>query len=125
VLQADYQLIWHCDGDLSQMVPRLLDVGLVGFQGFQYEHNMDYELICSLRTRDGEEPLIIGGVSVTTTLPHGSPQDVKDELRWLVDRGPRERLLLAATSTIAPGVPWENLVTLIEGLQYYQEHGRG
>ena len=36
-LDAGVTLIWHCDGNLSQMVPRLLDCGLKGFQGFQYE----------------------------------------------------------------------------------------
>ena len=29
------RMIWHCDGNLMQMVPRLLDAGLSGFQGFQ------------------------------------------------------------------------------------------
>jgi hypothetical protein len=39
-------MIWHCDGNLMQMVPRLLDVGLRGFRGFPYEDGMDYEKIC-------------------------------------------------------------------------------
>lgn len=124
VRNAGIKMIWHCDGNLSAMVPRLLETGLHGFQGFQYEDNMDYEAICKLTTREGEPLVIIAGVSVTRTLPYGTPDDVRREMKWLVANGPKTGLLLGASSSIAPGVPWENLKALIEGFQYYQEHGR-
>ncbi len=124
VLKTDVRLIWHCDGNLMGMVPRLLDVGIKGFQGFQYEDGMDYEKICKMKTKDGENLTIIGGVSVTRTLPSGTPDDVKREMKWLVDNGPETGLFLGGSSTIAPGVPWENIETLVEGLKYYREHGR-
>jgi hypothetical protein len=123
-LQAGIKLIWHCDGNLSAMVPRLLEAGLSGFQGFQYEDGMDYERICRMTTRDGAPLLIQAGVSVTTTLPHGTPDDVRRELRWLVDKGPRTGLFLGASSSVAPGVPPENLDALVEGLNHYRDHGR-
>ncbi len=124
VLKTSVRLIWHCDGNLMQMVPRLLEVGLKGFQGFQYEAGMDYERISRMRTRDGESLTIIAGVSVTRTLPMGKPQDVKRELAWLVENGPKTGLLLGCTSSITPGVPWRNIKTLVQGLKYYREHGR-
>jgi uroporphyrinogen decarboxylase len=125
LLDAGVRLIWHCDGNLMQMVPRLLDAGLGGFQGFQYEHGMDYEAICRMTTRDGEPLFIIGGVSVTRTLPQGTPADVSAELKWLVENGPPVGLMLGGTSSITPGVPKENVQALIDGLNYYREHGRG
>ncbi|NLC58298.1 MAG: hypothetical protein GX774_15805 [Armatimonadetes bacterium] len=124
VLKAGVRLIWHCDGNLMAMVPRLLEAGLKGFQGFQYEDGMDYARICSLKAKDGDDLTIVAGVSVTTTLPHGTPADVKRELAWLVENGPKTGLFLACTSSITPGVPWENLRTLVEGLNYYRTHGR-
>jgi hypothetical protein len=124
MLKTDVRMLWHCDGNLMDMVPRLLDVGLRGFQGFQYEDGMDYEKICRMKARDGENILILAGVSVTTTLPHKAPEDVKKELKWLVDNGPATGLFLGGSSSIAPGVPWENIKTLVDGLKYYREHGR-
>ena len=124
LVEAGITMIWHCDGNLMQMVPRLLECGLKGFQGFQYEHGMDYEQICRMKTGDGEDLLIIGGVSVTTTLPFGTPADVKREMAWLVEHGPKQGLFLAASSSIAPGVPWENLKVLTEGFLHYRTHGR-
>jgi uncharacterized protein (DUF169 family) len=31
-------------------------------------------------------------------------------------------LFLGGSSSIALGVPWENLATLVEGLRYYRTH---
>ncbi len=125
LVKAGITMIWHCDGNLMEMVPRLLDVGIRGFQGFQYEYGMDYERICRMKTRDGEDLLIIGGVSVTKTLPHGTPADVRREMDWLVRAGPKRGLLLGCSSSITPGVPWENLKALSEGFWHYRTHGRG
>ena len=122
LLDAGIRLIWHCDGNLMQMVPRLLEVGLGGFQGFQYEDGMDYEKICRMTDRNGQPLFIIGGVSVTRTLPHGTPADVKREIDWLVAKGPKLGLILGCSSSIAPGVPLENIKTLIAGFRHYREH---
>ncbi len=125
LLKVGVKLIWHCDGNLMAMVARLLDVGLAGFQGFQYEDGMDYEKICAMTTRDGQSLIILAGVSVTRTLPLGTPGDVKRELAWLVENGPATGLFLGGSSSITPGVPWDNMATLLEGLAYYRTHGRG
>ena len=124
VLEAGVRLLWHCDGNLMQMVPRLLDVGIRGFQGFQYECGMDYERICRMKAKDGSDLLIIAGVSVSTTLPYGTPEDVRRELAWLVEHGPATGLFLAASSSVTPGVPWENVKALVEGLNRYRSCGR-
>jgi hypothetical protein len=125
LIEAGITLIWHCDGNLMPMVPRLLEVGIAGFQGFQYEHGMDYERLCRMKTRDGEDLVVIGGVSVTTTLPRGTPEDVRRELAWLVRHAPPRGFFLGCSSSITPGVPWENLQALVEGFHHYRTHGRG
>ena len=124
-LDAGIRLIWHCDGNLMEMVPRLLEVGIGGFQGFQYEDGMDYERMCRMTDRDGGPLFIIAGVSVTRTLPLGTKQDVVNELKWLVENGPTVGLMLGASSSVVPGTNRENVKTLMVGLRYYQEHGRG
>lgn len=124
MLKGGIKLIWHCDGNLMKMVPRLLEAGLVGFQGFQYEDGMDYEKICRMKTREGAPLFIIAGVSVTRTLPFGKPEDVRREMKWLVEQGPKTGLFLGGSSSIAPGVPWENMKTFVEGLNYCRQHGR-
>ena len=123
-LEAGIRLIWHCDGNLSAMLPRLIEAGIGGFQGFQYEDGMDYERICRMTDRRGDPLFILAGVSVTRTLPLGTKDDVIRELRWLVEHGPRTGFMLGASSSIVPGTPRENIRALIEGLNYYLVHGR-
>jgi hypothetical protein len=124
LLEAGVRLIWHCDGNLMAMVPRLLEAGVSGFQGFQYEDGMDYEKICRMKDRWGRDLIIIAGVSVTRTLPRGTPTDVKKEMEFLVQNGPKTGLFLGGSSSIAPGVSWENMRTFVEGLQHYRRYGR-
>jgi len=124
MVKTHVRMLWHCDGNLMEMVPRLIDSGIRGFQGFQYEHGMDYEKICQMKTKEGNSLVIIGGVSVSKTLPFGKPADVRKEMKWLVENGPKTGLLLGCSSSITPGVPWENMEMLIEGLKHYREHGR-
>ena len=124
LVDAGVRLLWHCDGNIMDLVEPLIEAGVGGFQGFQYEDGVDYEKICKMTDRDGGPLMIWAGVSVTRALPMGTPDDVRDQLRWLVRHGPPVGLCLACSSSVAPGVKRENLETLIEGLQYYQEHGR-
>ena len=124
VVKAGVRLLWHCDGNLMAMVPRLIEAGVSGFQGFQYEDGMDYERICRMRARDGSEMLIMAGASVTRTLPMGTADDVRREVKWLVEKGPRTGLFLACSSSVTPGVPWDNIAALVEGLNYYRTRGR-
>lgn len=123
-LETGIRLIWHCDGNLMDMVPGLIASGVSGFQGFQYEDGMDYERICRMTDRHGGPLMIWAGVSVTRALPFGTPDDVKGQLRWLVEHGPSVGLCLGCSSSITPGVPWTNLETLIDGLAWYRKHGR-
>ncbi len=124
LLDAGVRLLWHCDGNLMAMVPRLIECGIGGFQGFQYEDGMDYPRICRMKASDGGPLLIIGGVSVTRTLPFGTPADVAAELKWLVENGPPVGLFLGPSSSVAPGASRENIRAFIEGLNYYRKAGR-
>ncbi len=123
-VEAGVRVTWHCDGNLMQMVPLLIEAGVSGFQGFQYEAGMDYERICRMRTPGGGPLLIMAGVSVTRTLPFGTPEDVERELRWLVENGPPQGLFLGASSSVTPGTKHRNILALIEGLAHYRENGR-
>jgi len=124
-LDAGVRVLWHCDGNVMPMVPGLIASGISGFQGFQYEDGVDYPALCRMTDRDGGPLMIWAGASVTRTLPMGTKDDVVAELKWLVEHGPPVGLFLGASSSITPATNRENVRTLIEGLAYYREHGRG
>jgi len=64
-VDAGFALLWHCDGNLMELIPDLLEAGVNGFQGFQYEDGMDYAKICRMRDREGRPLFIQAGVSVS------------------------------------------------------------
>jgi hypothetical protein len=119
------RLVWHTDGNMMPMAPRLIEAGVKGFQGFQYECGMDYEQLSAMKTRDGENLVLFAGISSTDgVLRNGTTDDVKRYLQWLVEKGPRTGLFLSSMG-IYPDMPWENVRTYVEGIQYYRRHGRG
>lgn len=121
-------IIWHCDGNIMPIVDRLLDIGVSGLQGFQEESGVPYEEIVSLKSRWGNPLIIWGCVSVTTTLPFGSVQDVEASVRRSFSlAGPGRGFALASTSSIMPEVPDENIDTFYRygrqfGREYLSEH---
>lgn len=124
LIDRGIQVLWHCDGDVNLLVPRLLEMGFSGFQGFQDECNMDYPAIAKMRRRDGEPLTLIVGASVTTTMVFGTPDDVRREVDWLVRESGDSYLALGGSSSICPGTPWENIDALVERMRFYQEHGK-
>ena len=121
---AGFKLLWHCDGNLMALIPALLDCGVNGFQGFQYEDGMDYVKICRMKANNGDPLVIQAGVSVTRELPLGTPADVKRQIDFLVENGPPTGLFLSFSSSCAPGTPLVNIETAVAGMQYYQKYGR-
>ena len=122
--KAGFTLLWHCDGNLTKLIPYLLEAGVNGFQGFQYEFGMDYPYICGLKAKNGESMVIQAGVSVTCELPLGTPDQIRRQVRELVEYGPKTGLFLGMSSSCVPGTPYENICTAIEAIQYYKKNGR-
>jgi len=120
---ADFTVLWHCDGNLMRLVPYLVEGGVNGFQGFQYEDGMDYIQICKMTPKRGGRMVIHAGVSVTRTLPFGTPDDVKNEIKFLVENG-TPHMFLGFSSSCVPGTPFENIQTCVDGFRYYRMNGR-
>jgi hypothetical protein len=110
LLELDVRVVWHCDGDYRLLLDDVLACGIGGLQGFQKECGMDLEWIVDLRTRQGESLLILGPMSVTTTLPHGTPEHIRAEVRRALETCQDKASLVYFTSnTINPDVPLENI----------------
>ena len=112
---AGISIIWHCDGDVRPIEGILLgQIGVQGFQGFQEETGCTLEHVTSLHTRDGKRPIIWGSVSVTTTLPFGTVDDVRRDVERCLNVAGPIGFALASTSSILPETPLENILALYE-----------
>jgi len=106
-------IIWHCDGDIRPILDDILDLGVMGLQGFEEEHGVDYAEMVNLRNKRGNPISIWGCVSVSTTLPRGTPEDVCAAVeRSFTLAGPGRGHVLSSTSSAMPETPIENLDAL-------------
>ena len=113
LVDSNVGIIWHCDGDIRLIVDDIMDLGVIGLQGFEEEHGVRYEDMVQLTDRQGKPISIWGCVSVISTLPYGSPDDVRASVeRSFVLAGKGRGHVLSSTSSVMPEVPIENIEAL-------------
>ncbi len=113
------KVIYHTDGSIMQAVDGLIDMGIDVLQALQFSaDNMDPR---ALKSRFGERLCFEGGVSVQTTLPFGSPEDVRREVRERIDVLGRDGgYILGPSHWIQAGTPPANIVSMFDAaLEYY------
>jgi uroporphyrinogen decarboxylase len=103
----------HSDGNISQIIPDLIDIGVQILNPLQPEA-MD---VLEIKRRYGKRLCLNGGISTQYTLPRGTPQDVRREvqacLRYLGRGG---GYVISPSKPILPDVPPANAHTLIEAI---------
>ncbi|MEI6085516.1 MAG: hypothetical protein WCS70_14625 [Verrucomicrobiota bacterium] len=110
LLEIGVRCIHHCDGDVRPLVDDFLATGFTGFQGFQYEVGVDPYELRKKRGAHGEEMLFFAGLSVSRTLPFGTPADVREEVDYFLDFTDGGRGLFLFTSNVTGvEVPAENI----------------
>jgi hypothetical protein len=123
LVEAGIEIVWHCDGNVLPIVPRLIRIGVTGFQGFQErEAAIPIEKMATFRRRDGGKLIFFGSVSVVHTFPFGSVGDMCAEIeRCYRVLGPGGGFCLAPSSSVLPETPLENILCFMEyGRQYGQ-----
>lgn len=107
------KVIYHTDGAIMKAVPGLIEMGIDVLQALQFSaRGMDPE---ELNMKYGGRLCFEGGVSVQTTLPFGSPEDVAAETRRLIRvLGRGGGYILGPSHAIQAGTPAENVYAMFE-----------
>jgi len=113
--EAGDRRVWvhyHSDGDIRAIVPELIELGVDILNPVQPEC-MD---AAALVRHHGRELGLSGMVGTQTTMPFGTPDDVRRRVREIaalhLDHG--ARVMLAPTHVLEPDVPFDNLLALVE-----------
>jgi len=114
VADAGKAVCIHSCGKVQDLFPELIEIGLQVFNPFQPEV-MDLR---EMKARYGDALTFYGGVSIQRLLPFGTPQQVRDEVRGLLDDLGRGGGFVIAPSHEMPGdIPLENMLAFIETVQ--------
>lgn len=104
----------HSCGKVDAIFPDLIECGLDVFNPFQPEV-MD---VFAVKRTYGERLSFFGGISTQRTLPYGTPAEVRDEVRRLLDAIGRDGGYIAAPAHSVPAdARPENVAAMIEVLQ--------
>jgi uroporphyrinogen decarboxylase len=120
--EFDVKIFYHSDGSVTEAVPGLIDMGIDVLQALQFSaENMDPVF---LKDAYGDRLCFEGGVSVQTTLPHGTPDDVRAEVRHLIDiLGKNGGYVLGASHAVQAGTPPENITAMFDTAAAYHPSG--
>jgi hypothetical protein len=121
--EAGIDIIWHCDGNLTAVVPWHIECGCTGFQGGQRESGMIFEELAQTRVYGGRLPIMFGAMSVTTELPRDYQTvtaAIEHQIDMCAQRGGGHIMFM--TNTAIPGIPLENIIGAYE---HAREYSRG
>jgi uroporphyrinogen decarboxylase len=110
------KVIYHTDGSVMDAVSGLVDMGIDVLQALQFSaKGMDPR---KLKDGYGDQLCFEGGVSVQTTLPFGSSEDVRREVEELIAvLGKGGGYILGPSHAIQAGTPPENIMAMFETAQ--------
>jgi uroporphyrinogen decarboxylase len=114
------RIFFHSCGAISELIPDFIDAGIDILNPIQLSAaGMDIRQL----KRDFGDTLTFwgGGVDTQNTLPKGSPDQIKDEVKRNLDvLAPGGGYVFSAVHNIQPDVPVENIIAMWEALQEYR-----
>lgn len=114
VRHAGKAVFIHSCGRVQELFPELIELGVDVFNPFQPEV-MD---LVEVKRQFGHQLTFYGGVSLQRVLPFGTPREVREEARRLIDEiGPGGGYILAPSHDMPADVPIENIVALLEAVR--------
>lgn len=117
--KAPVSLFFHTDGVVYDIIPDFIEVGVDILNPIQFTlAKMDAK---KLKGEFGDSLTFCGaGIDTQHTLPFGSPQQVKDEVRRQIDiLAPGGGFIFATVHAVQADVPPENFISMWEALQEY------
>ena len=110
-INKDIKIAMHSDGCVYDIIPGLIDVGVDVLNPIQTEC-MDPTV---LKKKYGNNICFFGGVAVQSTLPLGTPAEIRKEYDWLKGSlGKGGGWLCAPTHHVQQDTPIENFMELLK-----------
>lgn len=114
--KPDILIFYHGDGNLQAIIPELIELGVDILNPVQPEC-MDP---VAIKRQYGDRLALWGAIGTQTTMPFGSPSDVRATVRRMLETvGAGGGLVLAPTHLLEPDVPWANIEAFVEACREY------
>ncbi len=115
-VKPDILISYHSDGFIEPFIPELIEIGLDVLNPVQPECMDPSEI----KRKFGDRLAFFGTIGNQTTMPFGSPDEVRQEVcRRIETVGKGGGLVLAPSHMIEPDVPWDNIIAFFEAAEEY------
>lgn len=115
-IKPKLHVFYHSDGDPTEIIDDLIEIGVNILNPVQPECIDPAEV----KAKYGDKLAFWGTIGVQSTLPFGTPKDVRNEVKTRMETvGKRGGFVIGPTHMIEPEVPWENIVALYDAIEEY------
>ncbi|HOV21671.1 MAG TPA: uroporphyrinogen decarboxylase family protein [bacterium] len=110
-IKPDIQIWYHSDGNIEEIIPELIDIGVTILNPVQPECLDIYKI----KREYGKYIVFDGTIGTQSTMPFGKDEDVKSVVRERKEKlGYDGALIISPTHILEPEVPIENIEAFIE-----------
>lgn len=110
-VRPNIQIAYHTDGNVTALVDDFIEIGIDILNPVQPECMDPF----ALKQKYGDRLSFWGTLGTQSTLPFGTPDDVRRDIQQRMEIvGKQGGLILAPTHMVEPEVPWENIVAYVE-----------
>ncbi len=115
-IKKDIIISYHSDGYIEPFIPELIEIGLDVLNPVQPECMHPDQI----KLKYGDRLAFFGTIGTQTTMPFGSPEDVRREVRQRIETvGKGGGLILAPSHLLEPDVPWENILAFFAAAEEF------
>ncbi len=116
------KVFFHTDGDVFDLIPDFIDMGVDILNPIQTSAGKMADLQ-ELKKRFGDSITFCGAVDTHHILPHGTIQEVRDEVKRVVDiMAPGGGFMVASVHTIMDEVPPENILAMVDAVEEFGKY---
>ena len=110
-IKPDLHIWYHSDGNIETIIPELIEIGVTILNPIQPECLDPVDI----HRRYGDKVVLDGTLGTQTTMPFGSPDDVRAAVTGIIDAvGPTGGLIVSPTHVLEPEVPLQNIYAFVE-----------
>jgi len=116
------KVFFHTDGDVFDLIPDFIEIGVDILNPIQTSAGKMSNLP-EIKSRYGDKLTFCGAVDTHHILPMGSPQEVREEVKRVIDiMAPGGGYMLASVHTIMDDVPPENILAMVDAVQEFGKY---
>jgi uroporphyrinogen decarboxylase len=114
------KVLLHCDGNINQILPDIIGNGIDALHPLERKAHMD---IGQVKREHGGDICIFGNVNATTTLAHGSFEEIEEETKeCLRIAAPGGGYVIGSDHSISQGIPVKNAIHFFETILKFRDY---